>query len=214
MKIGKKNYEACEQVLEGKIRWLASAFLWRETPQGVEHWRARCREVLLSEDDRAYIRGLMDEYERENGIKTEAPVASTDGEADPTGRGPHDIGAKLDKGKNRLALVLGGFCRALEKVGEVGTFGADKYADDSWVSVPNGGQRYTDAMLRHLLKEFAGQTHDSETGIREAAHTAWNALARLEIALRKDSSSFDDEITQTCGAIDPAEEVDRIRGKK
>ena len=33
-------------------------------------------------------------------------------------------GVKLDEGKNRLGLILGGFSRALWEVGRVGTFGA------------------------------------------------------------------------------------------
>lgn len=35
-------------------------------------------------------------------------------EHDPTGRSAHEPGAKLDAGKPRCGLVLGGFSRALE----------------------------------------------------------------------------------------------------
>lgn len=93
-------------------------------------------------------------------------------------------GVKLDQGKNRLSLVICGFARALHEVGLVGTFGANKYSDDGWVSVPDGERRYTDAMLRHLLREAAGEVTDPETDLPHAAHLAWNALARLELALR------------------------------
>jgi len=51
-------------------------------------------------------------------------------ESDPTGRGAHDAGAKLDHGKVRVGLVLGGFSRALMEVCEVGTGGAAKYSDN------------------------------------------------------------------------------------
>ena len=51
-------------------------------------------------------------------------------ESDPTGRQPNDAGAKLDAGKNRLGLVLGGFSSALQEVGKVGTYGAKKYSDN------------------------------------------------------------------------------------
>lgn len=78
-----------------------------------------------------------------------------------------------------------GFSRALQAVGEVGTYGANKYTDDRWVEVPNGGQRYTDAMLRHLLREAEGEACDPDTELLHAAHTAWNALARLDLMLRR-----------------------------
>lgn len=106
-------------------------------------------------------------------------------ERDPNGKNPHDGGAKLDAGKNRLGLVLGGFARALTEVGRVGTYGAGKYTEDGWITVPDGDARYTDAMLRHLLAEMRGEDVDPDTGLLHAAHTAWNALARLDLMLRE-----------------------------
>lgn len=97
----------------------------------------------------------------------------------------HKPGLKLDAGKPRLSLVIMDFARALQEVSKVGTFGADKYTAGGWVSVPNGEQRYTDAMLRHLLQEATGETLDQESGLYHAAHTAWNALARLDLMLRE-----------------------------
>ena len=108
-------------------------------------------------------------------------------EQDPYGMDPHAAGAKLDGGKNRLGLVLMGFARALEAVGRVGTYGAAKYTDDGWVAVQDGERRYTNAMLRHLLQEAIGERIDPETHIEHAAHCAWNALARLDLALIRDS---------------------------
>ncbi|MDX1504641.1 MAG: dATP/dGTP diphosphohydrolase domain-containing protein [Spongiibacter sp.] len=106
-------------------------------------------------------------------------------ETDPHGTDAHSPGAKLDAGKNRLGLVLGAFAGALTEVGKVGTYGANKYTDNGWLSVPDGHARYTDAMYRHLLSEAKGEEYDPDTGIRHAAHAAWNALARLELALRE-----------------------------
>lgn len=106
-------------------------------------------------------------------------------EADPNGKQANEPGAKLDAGKNRLGLVLGGFALALEQVGQVGTFGADKYTENGWISVPNGIERYTDAMYRHMLKEAQGELIDPQTELFHAAHTAWNALARLDLMVRK-----------------------------
>lgn len=110
-------------------------------------------------------------------------------ETDPTGRKPNDPGAKLDQGKNRLGLVLFGFSRALQAVGRVGTYGAQKYSDNGWMQVPDGKERYTDAMLRHLMSEAQGEEIDPETGLMHAAQTAWNALSRLELMLRENETT-------------------------
>ncbi len=110
-------------------------------------------------------------------------VMETFGELDPNGKDAHEPGSKLDAGKNRLGLVLGGFSKALQEVGKVGTFGANKYTDNGWLEVPNGQERYTDAMLRHYFKEVSGEEKDEDSSILHAAHLAWNALARLELAL-------------------------------
>lgn len=95
---------------------------------------------------------------------------------------PHVAGAKLDQDKPRLNLVLAGFANALTEVGKVGTFGADKYTDNGWVSVPNGIERYSDALLRH---HFTHEELDPESGLEHSAHAAWNALAVLELKLRE-----------------------------
>jgi hypothetical protein len=106
-------------------------------------------------------------------------------ERDPHGKSPHESGAKLDACKNRLGLVLCGFARALQEVGHVGTLGAAKYTDNGWTAVPAGIERYTDAMLRHLLQEARGELHDSDSKLLHAAHLAWNALARLDLIVRE-----------------------------
>lgn len=106
-------------------------------------------------------------------------------ERDPHGLKSNAPGAKLDAGKNRLGLVIGGFSRALQAVGEVGTFGAEKYTPNGWVLVPNGQERYTDALYRHLMTEAEGESVDGQTGLTHAAHAAWNALARLDLMLRE-----------------------------
>lgn len=106
-------------------------------------------------------------------------------EKDPNGKSAHEPGSKLDAGKPRPGLVLGGFARSLAAVVDVGTYGATKYTDNGWMEVPGGIARYTDAMHRHLLKEATGEWADPDTGIAHAAHAAWNALARLDLMLRQ-----------------------------
>lgn len=105
-------------------------------------------------------------------------------ESDPTGKDPHQPGAKLDAGKVELGLILNGMPRALLQVARVATYGANKYTRDGWLSVPDGPRRYTDAMYRHLNAEARGEIHDADTQLEHAAHAAWNALARLELLLR------------------------------
>lgn len=104
-------------------------------------------------------------------------------EKDPNGLEANAPGAKLDAGKNRLGLVLGGFSRALEAVGHVGTFGAQKYSPNGWKQVENGRERYEDALMRHYLASKT-ESHDPQTGLSHLAHLAWNALAVLELELR------------------------------
>ena len=48
--------------------------------------------------------------------------------------------------------------------------------------------RWADAMLRHLMREATGEERDPDSGLHHAAHAAWNALARLDLALRKASN--------------------------
>lgn len=105
-------------------------------------------------------------------------------ERDPAGTNPHDPGAKLDAGKPCASRgVIGYFPRAIEAVATVSTFGASKYTWGGWRKVPDGVARYSDAMVRHQLKESKGEVLDGDSGLSHAAHLAWNALARLELML-------------------------------
>lgn len=106
-------------------------------------------------------------------------------EQDPLGKSSKEPGAKLDAGKPLVALVLGDFSRALLAISEVGTFGADKYSPHGWLSVPHGEDRYEDAKLRHLLYRHSGELIDQDSGLLHAAHEVWNALASLELYLRR-----------------------------
>jgi len=108
-------------------------------------------------------------------------------ETDPTGKNPNESGSKLDAGKVCPSLIIEGMARALWGVAEVATFGAKKYSKDGWISVPDGINRYTDAMDRHRLKETIEGPIDSDSGLMHAAHLAWGALARLELMLREEA---------------------------
>ena len=105
-------------------------------------------------------------------------------ERDPNGINQHEAGAKLDAGKVRAGLVVDGFRDALKAVSEVGTYGAAKYSDDGWKSVPDGQGRYRDAMMRHILTDGI----DEESGLPHLWHAAWNVLAMIQLEFEKKKS--------------------------
>lgn len=113
-------------------------------------------------------------------------------------------GVKLDDGKPRLDLVLGDFSRALWGVGQVGTYGAEKYTDRGWQLVDNGVERYGNALLRHYFRWKRGEETDNESKLHHLKHLAWNALAILELTLQQEEPVNDKE------AFD-REEYDRER---
>ena len=102
-------------------------------------------------------------------------------EFDPNGIDAHAPGAKLDAGKLRPHLVLSGFAFAIEQVVKVGTDGAAKYSDNGWREVPDGAERYAEALERHLMKFRQGEIMDKQSGSPHLAHVAWNTLAVLEL---------------------------------
>lgn len=108
-------------------------------------------------------------------------------ERDPHGIPAGQAGAKLDAGK--VAVVRGGlhyFPRALRSVAELSCIGAKKYSWKGWASVSDGIHRYSDALGRHELRiEDDFTRRDDDTGVLEATAVAWNAMARLELILRK-----------------------------
>lgn len=93
---------------------------------------------------------------------------------------------KYDGGKSPIYRGgLGYFPRAISAVATVSAFGASKYAWNGWQNVSDGYSRYSDALVRHLGYEAEGEDVDPDSGLLHAAHTAWNALARLELLLRE-----------------------------
>ena len=87
---------------------------------------------------------------------------------------------KYDNGKPNLAVVFGGFPKALKDIGHIGTFGAHKYLPYSWKTVDNLQERYMSALMRHVLEILDKNEFDDETGRHHLGHIAWNAMALLE----------------------------------
>lgn len=112
----------------------------------------------------------------------------------PTGDVPVDVyerdepqlGAKFDSDKPMLSILTKGCPRALMAVGQALTYGAEKYGESpdklNFLEVPNGFNRYSDAMMRHHLQESLEDL--DESGLEHITLTAVNALFRLELYLR------------------------------
>ena len=114
-------------------------------------------------------------------------------ESDPTGRNPHEPGAKLDAGKSSVYQgAYSYFPRALAAVAEVSQYGATKYTWKGWESVPDGINRYENAMGRHIGYEVEEGPQDKESGLLHKAHRAWNDLASLELYLRQREAAEED----------------------
>jgi hypothetical protein len=106
----------------------------------------------------------------------------------------HVKGAKDDTEKVDLTLVTEYFPRALRAVAKIGDFGQRKYVREGWKWVPGGVVRYTQALLRHLVRDDSeprfyqeSPSQDGSAPMEELDHeaqVAWNALARLELILR------------------------------
>ena len=75
---------------------------------------------------------------------------------------------KLDVDKDRWDLLP---TRALREVVRVFAFGAKKYSDHGWKTVPGARERYYAALLRHVTAWFEGERIDSETGLPHLAQT-------------------------------------------
>ena len=85
------------------------------------------------------------------------------------------IFVKHDSGKPRLSLIPR---EAIEGLGRVLTYGAQKYTVDNWRAGADWS-RYIDAAMRHLVAFADGEDRDAETGELHTAH-ALACLAFLQ----------------------------------
>lgn len=81
------------------------------------------------------------------------------------------VAPKYDTGKLRYSLVPP---IAIKAIAEVLTFGAKKYAPNSWQNVENGEVRYLDALMRHLEAYRSGESIDPDSGLSHLAHAIAN----------------------------------------
>lgn len=137
------------------------------------------RQVLASELSKSHESQSKSESLPTSTICLDQKIPECAEERDPHGKSSHEAGAKLDHGKQRPHLVLKGFDKALRAVTEVGTFGAQKYTDNGWRTVPNGSVRYADALWRHLL---ASDERDDQSGLPHLWHALWNLMAIISLS--------------------------------
>ena len=81
-------------------------------------------------------------------------------------------GLKYDKDKIRMDLVP---LSVVESIAKVLTYGAKKYADNSWKELPDFWNRYKDALLRHLTAIDKGELIDEESGLDHIDQVLCNA---------------------------------------
>lgn len=110
---------------------------------------------------------------------TSKEIAGRGQPSDPNGKSPHEPGAKLDSGKMRADLLVD-FSLALKAAATIATFGANKYTEGGWITVPDGVKRYRAAFWRHLLEEG----NDPESGMPHEWHALWNLMALIELQRR------------------------------
>lgn len=87
-------------------------------------------------------------------------------------------GAKHDQGKPRYDLLPP---IAIDEMAKVLTFGAEKYAPNSWQSVPDAINRYRAALLRHTFAIQRGELIDEESGLPHSALAMCNAAFIVEL---------------------------------
>lgn len=88
---------------------------------------------------------------------------------------------KDDAHKLHPSYILSQMPQAFEAVIEVADYGAKKYSPNGWKEVPQGQERYKEALLRHVLAYAAGNIIDVESNKQHLAHAAWNCLAIMQL---------------------------------
>ena len=129
-----------------------------------------------SEEDKI----LQDELVQES--ETQAPEEESLEDESPTEQPTTDEAKpfKNDRinGKPRWELLP---LPDLEDVVKVYTFGAEKYGVGTWRELDDPINRYSAALMRHLVSFQRGEEFDEESGLPALAHMAWNAIAMLAI---------------------------------
>ena len=92
-------------------------------------------------------------------------------------------GVKHDNGKPLIGDMIVDYKVQLLELCKVFEHGTKTYGLGNWKQVENGEERFTNAMIRHLLRE--DEVYDEETGLLHAAQVFFNAGARLYFILKR-----------------------------
>lgn len=95
-------------------------------------------------------------------------------------------GMKYDQDKPMYNLLPP---NAIDDMAKVMTFGANKYAPNSWQRVDNGLERYRAALLRHTFAIQRGELIDPESGLHHSAHVMCCAAFINELEKRNESTN-------------------------
>lgn len=95
-------------------------------------------------------------------------------------------GLKFDAGKTRVELISP---VAMEELGKVLAYGAQKYADHNWTK-GIAWSRIIGSLLRHLFAYMRGERVDPESGCSHLAHVLCNA--HFLVHYEKMRPEFDD----------------------
>lgn len=101
----------------------------------------------------------------------------------------NEKGVKDDSGKLMMSLMPQ---EALIGLAEVLTFGANKYVPNGWKTVPNGKQRYEDALLRHYCAYKSGEQNDPESGLSHLKHMLTNIAFLVYLEEHDDHRNIED----------------------
>lgn len=85
---------------------------------------------------------------------------------------------RYNEGKLPLGHILD-YPHAMAALAEVAAYGADKYSRGNFTN----GQDVTvtaDCLMRHLMKWWAGEDCDPESGISHLAHCMWNLATLIQ----------------------------------
>jgi hypothetical protein len=93
-----------------------------------------------------------------------------------------DKGLKFDTEKLRMDLIP---VEVINALAQVLTYGAKKYAPNSWQNVEPFNDRYYAALLRHLMLWRSGEIIDKESGLPHLTHALANVAFLLTHELKE-----------------------------
>jgi hypothetical protein len=100
-----------------------------------------------------------------------------------------------------------------------GVLGVYKFAQKKYGNIlswrnrtPDSVQRYTDALIRHLLRILDGEVTDPESKLPHMAHLCWNALTILEFMIEDDLATVGKRVLETPMAALSKQALKRLSG--